>query len=97
MESTTIKTYELWGDFNFTLLYSNLKPRVVKCANFKAVLPEDSVLVDHEDASMGNQIPTFRGNFKGQNVVEPLDHYRWRHYVVSKRRYPITYVRSAMI
>jgi len=64
MESTTIKTYELWGDFNFTLLYSNLNPRVVKCANFKAVVAEDSVLVDHDAASMGNQIPTFRGNYK---------------------------------
>jgi hypothetical protein len=95
MEST-IKTCELWGDFNFTFLYSNLKPRVVKCANFKAVVPEDSVLVDHDAASMGNQFPTFRGNYKGQNVLELLDHYRWRHYVVSKRQNPISYARSAI-
>jgi len=69
MESTAIKTYESWGDFNFTFLYSNLKPHVVKCANFRAVVPEDSVLVDHDAAPIGNQIPTFRGNYKGQNVL----------------------------
>lgn len=62
MEYTAIKTYELWGDFNFTFLYSNLKPHAVKCANFRTVVLEDSALVDHDAASIGNQIPTFRGN-----------------------------------